>query len=90
MKQGSPAIEDIQELINEPLHQYKGKHIREQKGRGINAQGEKKLITDYAFYEDIIVKLHLLKQIQDDRDQVNAPPPEVPETLNSEQIDPQY
>ena len=74
MKQGNPQIEELEQLQNEPLHQYRGKHIKEQKGKGISAQGDKKLITDYAFYEDIIVKLHFLNQIQVERDQATGPP----------------
>ena len=34
------------------------------------ASGQKKLITDFAFYEDLNVKLHFLKQVQDDLDHV--------------------
>lgn len=68
MKQGGPKIDDLHALVNEPLHEYKGRHVKDQKGKGIGAQGEKKLITDYAFYEDIIVKMHLLRQIQDECD----------------------
>ena len=74
MKQGNPQIEELEQLQNEPLHQYRGKHVKEQKGKGISAQGDKKLITDYAFYEDIIVKLHFLNQIQVERDQATGPP----------------
>lgn len=28
-------------------------------------KGEKKLITDYAFYQEIIIKLHFIKEAQD-------------------------
>lgn len=52
----------------EPLHKYKGRNIEEQRGKGINAQGEKKLIVDYAFFEDIITKLHFIKEVQSDID----------------------
>ena len=51
---------------------YKGKNVKEQRGKGINAQGEKKLITDYAFFEDIIVKMHFIKEVQDDFDRVTG------------------
>ena len=35
---------------------------------GLFAQGEKKLITDYAFYQEIIIKFHFIKHAQDEID----------------------
>ena len=63
LTKGCPPIEEIHDLQMEPLHQYKGRNIEEQRGKGINAQGEKKLIVDYAFFEDIITKLHFIAEV---------------------------
>lgn len=61
IRQGCPQIDSLSALQRSCLHSYRGKSVKEQCGRGIKAQGEKKLMTDHAFFEDIIVKMHFIK-----------------------------
>ena len=34
--------------------------------RGLYIKGEKKLVTDYAFYQEIVIKMHFIKEAQDE------------------------
>ena len=71
VKQGCPALDEVKHLQTQCLHQYRTKNLRDQSNNrrgGLFAQGEKKLITDYAFYQEIIIKFHFIKQAQDDID----------------------
>ena len=73
LKQGCPPLQEINHLQNESLHIYSSaipKNKRKQKTprNGLLAQGEKKLMTDYAFYQEIVVKFEFIKQAQDEID----------------------
>lgn len=70
IKQGCPTLDDIKHLQTQSMHQYRTKPLKDQQNsrRGLFAQGEKKLITDYAFYQEIVVKFHFIKQAQDEID----------------------
>lgn len=59
-----PLVAELSELQFDPIHLYKGKQARK-KTHGLEVPGSKKLITDYAFYQDIVVKMHYIKEAQD-------------------------
>lgn len=61
LNQRSPPIREIADIQTESLHFYKGRPAREQL-RGLDVSGPKKLMTDYAFYQDIIIKMHFIKE----------------------------
>ena len=72
MKLGSPPIQQINHLVNEPKHTNPGKKDEIQRGKGLADHGEKKLITDVAFYEEVIIKFHFLNEIQNEIDAQGA------------------
>ena len=71
-KLGCPPITQINNLVNQPLHTNPGKRDEQQRGKGLAAHGEKKLITDVAFYEEVIIKFHFLSEIQKEIDAQGA------------------